>query len=202
MGRYTGPKHRVSRKFAENIGGYAKTPLARKPYLPGMHGPAGKRRKTSTFSKGMEEKQKLKAYYNLRERSFRRYVDEAMRMAGNTGENLILLLERRLDNMVYRMGLALTPRCARQLVIHGHIQVDGKKVNRPNYLVAPEQVVGVCERSQTHPQILEAVQQFSDLVSYVKRDDKKLEATLVTTPKRGDIPVHIEERLVIEHMSH
>lgn len=201
MGRYIGPKHRLSRRFAENIGGYAKTPLARKPHLPGQHGPTARRRKPSTYSKGMAEKQKLKAYFNLRERPFRRYVGIAIRMAGNSGENLIQLLERRLDNMVYRMGLALTPRAARQLVAHGHVEVNGKKVDVASYIVEPSQVVGIREKSRKHIQVQEAIQQYSDLVPYVKRDDAKCEATLVTTPPRGEIPLHIEERLVIEFLS-
>ncbi|NUQ35842.1 MAG: 30S ribosomal protein S4 [Planctomycetaceae bacterium] len=201
MGRYIGPKHRLSRRFAENIGGYAKTPLARKPYMPGQHGPTGKRRKPSTYSRGVNEKQKLKAFFNLRESAFRRYVDMAMRMEGNSGENLIQLLERRLDNMVYRMGLALTPRAARQLVAHGHVNVNGRKVDVSSYSVSPGDVVSLREKSKGHLQVKEAISQFKDLVPYVKRDDAKCEATLVTLPARSDIPVHIEERLVIEFLS-
>ena len=201
MGRRLGPKHKISRRFAENIGGYAKTPLARKPHPPGQHGPEARPRKPSTYSKGNAEKQKLKAYYNLRERSFRRIFDQANRMVGNTGENLLQLLERRLDNMVYRMGFALTPRSARQLVAHGHVQVDGKKCDRASYIVAPGQSVSIREKSREHPQVKEAMQHISDLVNYVRREDAKFEAALLTNPPRGDIPVHIEERLVIEFLS-
>lgn len=199
MGRYLGPKHKLSRRYAENIGGYAKTPLARKPYPPGQHGPGGKRRKKqSTFGRGLTEKQKLKAIFNLRERQLRIVFDKATRMAGNTGDNLIQLLECRLDNMVYRMGFALTSRCARQLVAHGHVLVDGQKVDIASYLVRPGQEISIREKSRNHPQIQEAMQTFQDLVSYVKREDKEFKGTLMTMPQRKDIPVHLEERLVVE----
>ncbi len=202
MGRYLGAKHKLSRRFAENIGGYTKTPLARKPYRPGQHGPNGRRRKLSTFGRGLEEKQKLKAYYNIREKTLRRVFQQANKLVGNTGENLLQLLERRLDNVVYRIGLALTPRCARQLVSHGHIEVDGKRVNVSNFLVSPGQTISVREKSQKHPQVLEALQEIDELVSYVKRDNKSFSGSLVTTPKREDIPVHIEERFIVEFLTY
>jgi small subunit ribosomal protein S4 len=202
MGRYIGAKHRLSRRFAENIGGYAKTPLARKPYKPGQHGPGGKpgarRGKISTYGKGLVEKQRLKANYNIREATLLRLYARAISMPGNTGENLIQLLECRLDNMVYRMGLALTPRCARQLVAHGHIMVDGKKVDVASYTVMPGQEIEISAKSREHNQIKEAVAQFADLVNYVRRDDKNFKGILITMPKREDIPLKIEDRLVVE----
>lgn len=201
MGRYLGPKHRISRRFAENIGGYAKTPLGRKPYQPGMHGPNARRKKPSTFSKGMAEKQKLKAYYNIREKTLLRLYDKATRMAGNTGENLITLLEQRLDNMVYRMGLALTPRGARQLVAHGHVEVDGKKVDVASYEVKPGQEVSIRGKAKEHVQVKEAVQHIQELVNYVRRDDTNFKGIFTTLPKRSDIPVILEERLVVEFMA-
>ncbi len=202
MGRYLGPKHRVSRRFAENIGGYAKTPLGRKPYLPGQHGPTARRKKQSTYGKALLEKQKLKAYYNIREKTLLRLFELAKRAEGNTGENLVMLLERRLDNMVYRMGLALTPRCARQLVAHGHVLVDGKRVDVASYLLSPGQVVSVREKSKGHKQVQEALQHIQDLVNYVRRDAEKSEGTLIAMPKREDVPIQIEERLVVEFLSH
>lgn len=202
MGRYLGPKHKLSRRFAENFGGYKKTPLGRKPHKPGQHGPNMRRRKVSTFGKGLEEKQRLKAYYNIREATLLRIFDQASRMMGNAGENLIVLLERRLDNMVYRAGLALTPRCARQLVAHGHIEVNGKKVDRASYIVSPGDEISVREKSRNHVQVIEAIEQISSLVNYMKRDDKKFSATLMTMPKREDINLHIEERLIVEFLAH
>lgn len=201
MGRYIGPKHRLSRRFAENIGGYAKTPLGRKPYQPGMHGPNARRKKLSTYAKGMAEKQKLKAYYNIRERTLLRLYDKATRLAGNTGENLIQLLECRLDNMVYRMGLALTPRGSRQLVAHGHIEVDGKKVDVASFEVKPGMEVGIRGKAKEHVQVKEAIQHIQNLVNYVKRDDANAKGQLLSLPARKDIPVHLEERLVVEFMA-
>ncbi|MCA8940112.1 MAG: 30S ribosomal protein S4 [Planctomycetes bacterium] len=201
MGRYTGPKHKLSRRFQENLGGYAKTPLARKPYKPGVHGPNQRRRKESTYGLGMKAKQHLKALYNIREKTLLRIYDRAIRKEGNTGENLMQFLECRLDNMVYRMGLALTPRCARQLVAHGHILVDGKRTDIASYTVSPGQEISIAEGSKKHPQSVEAVAQYKDLVNYVRRDDKELKGTLLTMPKREDIPVHLEERLVVEFLA-
>lgn len=202
MGRYLGPKHKISRRFAENIGGYAKTPLARKPYPPGQHGPAGARRKKqSTFGRGLVEKQKLKALFNIREAQIRKYYETAGRMVGNTGDNLIQLLETRLDNMVYRMGFALTMRAARQLVSHGHVRVDGQRVDVASFQVRPGMDISIREKSRNHPQVLEAMQTFRDLVNYVKRDDKEFKGTLITMPERSSIPVHIEDRLVVEFMA-
>ena len=201
MGRYTGPKHRVSRRFAENIWGTRKSPLATKPYKPGSHGRDARRGKMSTYNRGLIEKQKLKFYYQLRERSFRRLYAEASRMAGNTGENLMQLLERRLDNMVYRMGLAPTNRAARQLVSHGHIEVNGKKVDRASFTVDVGDKVAVKTKSNNHIQVQEAAAQKNAGVNYVKVDFDKLIGELIQVPKRKDIPMIANERLVIEILS-
>lgn len=201
MGRYTGPKHRVSRRFAENLWGTRKSPLASKPYKPGQHGPDGRKGKPSTYNRGLIEKQKLKFYYQLRERSFRRIFDQANTMSGNTGENLMQLLERRLDNIVYRMGLAPTNRSARQLVSHGHVQVNGKKVDRASYVVDVGDKVSIRTKSKNHIQIQEAAAQKNASVNYVKVDFDKLEGELIQVPKRKDIPMIANERLVIEILS-
>ena len=201
MGRYTGPKHRVSRRFAENIWGSRKSPLASKPYKAGQHGRDGRRGKMSTYNRGLTEKQKLKYYYQVRERQFRRLFDLANKMAGNTGENLMQLLERRLDNMVYRMGFAPTNRAARQLVSHGHIEVNGKKVDRASFTVDIGDKVGVRTKSKNHIQVQEAAAQKNSAVSYVQVDFEKLVGELIQVPKRKDIPVIANERLVIEMLS-
>ena len=201
MGRYTGPKHRVSRRFAENIWGTRKSPLATKPYKPGSHGRDARRGKMSTYNRGLIEKQKLKFYYQLRERSFRRLYDQATRMPGNTGENLMQLLERRLDNIVYRMGLAPTNRSARQLVSHGHIEVNGKKVDRASYTVDVGDKVAIRTKSKNHIQVQEAAAQKNAGVNYVQVDFEKLVGELIQVPKRKDIPMIANERLVIEILS-
>lgn len=206
MGRYTGPKHRVSRRFAENLGGYKKTPLAAKPYKPGQHGPDGKRKKTSVYGEGLLEKQKLKFYYQLRERSFRRVFEEALRMPGNTGDNLMQMLERRLDNVVYRLGFAPTPRAARQLVAHGHIRIKStgaekaRKVDRASYMVQIGDVITLREKSKEHLQVKESVAAKPQVVSYLKADHDKLEGELIQIPKRDDIPMVVNERAVVEFL--
>lgn len=200
MGRYTGPKHRVSRRFAENLWGSKKSPLATKPYLPGQHGRTLRRRKPSTFKQGLTEKQKLKYYYQLRERQFRRLYNVATRMPGNTGENLMQLLERRLDNMVYRMGFAPTNRAARQLVAHGHIEVNGKKVDRSAFIVDVADKVSIREKSRGHIQVNEAIQSNPQTVNYVKVDAANFVGELIQVPKRSDIPTVADERLVIEFL--
>ena len=200
MGRYTGPKHRVTRRFAENIWGTKKSPLASRPYKPGQHGKDGKRTKISTYGAGMIEKQKLKFYYQLREKSFRRYYQEALRLPGNTGETLMQMLERRLDNVVYRLGFAPTNRAARQLVSHGHVSVNGRKVDRASFLVEVGDKVSIRDKSKSHMQVQEAISGKPQVVSYFKADHDKLEGELIQIPRRKDIPVIANERLVIEFL--
>lgn len=200
MGRYTGAKHRVSRRFAENLWGTKKSPLATKPYKPGQHGRDGRRGKMSNYNRGMLEKQKLKLFYQVRERQFRRYYAEALRLPGNTGETLMQMLERRLDNIVYRLGFAPTNRSARQLVAHGHIEVNGKKVDRASFIVDVGDKVSVCQASKAHIQVQEAISAKPDVVSYLRADHEKIEGELLQIPRRKDIPVIANERLVIEFL--
>lgn len=201
MGRYTGPKHRVSRRFAENIWGTKKSPLGSKPYKPGQHGPTARRGKTSNYKEGLNEKQKVKFFYQVREAQFLRMYVKASSMGGNKGENLFQLLERRLDNMVYRMGFAPTNRAARQLVAHGHILVNGKKVDRSAYLVDIGDKVSIRDKSKNHLQIQESVAGKPDTVNYVQVDFAKLEGELIQIPKRKDIPTIANERLIVEFLS-
>lgn len=200
MGRYTGAKHRVSRRFAENLWGTKKSPLATKPYKPGQHGRDGRRGKMSNYNRGMLEKQKLKLFYQVRERQFRRYYAEALRLPGNTGETMMQILERRLDNIVYRLGFAPTNRSARQLVAHGHIEVNGKKVDRASFLVDVGDKVAVRQGSKAHIQVQEAISAKPDVVSYLRADHEKIEGELLQIPRRKDIPVIANERLVIEFL--
>lgn len=200
MGRYTGAKHRVSRRFSENLWGTKKSPLATRPYKAGQHGKDGKRTKISTYGAGMIEKQKVKFFYQLRERSFRRYYQDALRLPGNTGETLMQMLERRLDNIVYRLGFAPTNRAARQLVSHGHVRVNGKKVDRASYLVEVGDKITLKDKSKAHLQVQEAVSAKPQVVSYLKADHDKLEGELIQIPKRKDIPIIANERLIIEFL--
>jgi small subunit ribosomal protein S4 len=200
MGRYTGPKHRVSRRFAENLWGTKKSPLAAKPYKAGQHGRDGRRSKPSNYNRGLIEKQKLKYIYQVRERTFRRLYNQAASMPGNTGENLMQLLERRLDNIVYRMGFAPTNRAARQLVAHGHVEVNGRKVDRASFIVDVGDKVALRQKSKSHLQVQEAVAQKPEQVSYVQVDLDKIEGELIQVPRRKDIPVIANERLVIEFL--
>lgn len=200
MGRYTGPKHRVTRRFAENIWGTKKSPLASRPYKAGQHGKDGKRTKITNYGAGMAEKQKLKFFYQLREKSFRRYYHEALRLPGNTGETLMQMLERRLDNIIYRLGFAPTNRAARQLVAHGHVRVNGKKVDRASFLVSVGDKVTIKDKSKGHIQVQEAISAKPQVLSYLKADVEKLEGELVQVPRRKDIPVIVNERLVIEFL--
>lgn len=147
MARYTGPKNRIARRFGANIFGRMRNPLAHKPNPPGMHG--ARKRKKSDYGMQLEEKQKLKAVYGmLSEKQMVNYYKEALRRQGNTAHNLMVMLECRLDNMVYRMGLASTIFAAQQLVAHGHIEVNGQKVDRRSFQVKPGMVVSIRERSR------------------------------------------------------
>jgi small subunit ribosomal protein S4 len=201
MGRYTGAKHRITRRFAENIWGYKKTPLAARPYKAGQHGRDGRKKKLSTYGEGLSEKQKLKFYYQLREASFRRIFAKALAMPGNTGDNMMQMLERRLDNVVYRLGFALTPRAARQLVAHGHISVNGRKVDRASYLVDIGDKVAIREKSRQHLQVQEAVAHKAQTPSYLQANLEKFEGELIQIPRRDDIPMVVNERAVVEFLS-
>ena len=175
-------KTKICRRLGVNLWGRAKNPLARRDYAPGEHGQ--KRRKLSDYALQLAAKQKLKKYYaNMTERQFRRAYETASRQRGDTAENLIGLLERRLDTVVYRVNLAPTPFAARQLVNHGHVMVNGKRVNIPSYQVREGDTVEVAERSRNHPHMLESVQHPErDVPEYITFDNKGLKAQFVRTP--------------------
>ena len=196
-------KSKICRRLGVNLWGRRKNPLARRDYAPGEHGQ--KRRKLSDYALQLAAKQKLRHYYaNMTERQFRRAYETASRQRGDTAENLIGLLERRLDTVVYRVNLAPTPFAARQLVNHGHVLVNGKRVNIPSYQVREGDTIEVAERSKNHPHMLESVQHPErDVPEYLTFDNKGLKAQFVRMPKLSDVPypVQMEPNLVIEYYS-
>ncbi len=204
MGRYTGPKWRIARRLGVNIyvgeekSQKGKSVLDRRPYPPGQHGRS--RRKISYYGRQLMEKQKVKYYYGIREEQFRRFYQMAERMRGQTGENLLKLLESRLDNVVYRLGFGKSHRHARQLVVHGHILVNGKKVDRPSYLVKPGDVVEVREKSKNIPQIKEGVElaQRRGIPSWLELDAENFRGVVKAEPTRDEIEIPIEEHLIVE----
>ena len=196
-------KSKICRRLGVNLWGRRKNPLARRDYAPGEHGQ--KRRKLSDYALQLAAKQKLRHYYaNMTERQFRRAYETASRQRGDTAENLIGLLERRLDTVVYRVNLAPTPFAARQLVNHGHVLVNGKRVNIASYQVREGDTIEVAERSKNHPHMLESVQHPErDVPEYLTFDSKGLKAQFVRVPKLSDVPypVQMEPNLVIEYYS-
>lgn len=197
MARYRGPKSKISRKFKEPIFGPDKA-LARKNYAPGMHGPSKRRRKQSEYSIQLTEKQKAKYIYGILERQFRRMFDNANRMKGITGENLLSLCESRLDNVVYRMGIAPTRRAARQLVTHAHLTVNGEVCNIPSRILRPGEVVAVREKSKTLSVVTNHVATSTPTLDWVSFDAASLSGTFLARPLRDQIPENIKEQLIVE----
>ena len=197
MARYTGPRTRIVRKFGEAIFGADKV-LSKKNYPPGQHGNSRKR-KTSEYGIQLREKQKAKYTYGVLEKQFRNLFEKASRSKGITGEVLLQLLEGRLDNMVYRLGMAPTRAAARQLVSHRHITVDGSVVNIPSYSVKPGQVIGVREKSKSMEVIADALSGFNhSKYSWIEWDQSSLSGKLLHLPERTDIPENIKEQLIVE----
>ena len=197
MARYTGPKSKISRKYGEPIFGDAKA-LEKKPHPPGQHG-RGRRRKKSEYAIQLAEKQKAKYLYGILERQFRNLFSKASRKDGITGENLLQLLESRLDNVVYRLGIAPTRRSARQLVSHKHITVNGNLVNIPSFSVKEGDMVAVREKSKSLSSIAESIsRQSSNRYKWLEWDDKSLSGKLIMYPDRESIPENINEQLIVE----
>ncbi|MFS8651031.1 MAG: 30S ribosomal protein S4 [Caldibacillus sp.] len=199
MARYTGPTWKISRRLGISLSGTGKE-LERRPYPPGQHGP-GQRRKLSEYGLQLREKQKLRHMYGLNERQFHNLFVKAGKMKGVHGENFMILLESRLDNLVYRLGLARTRRQARQLVNHGHILVDGRRVDIPSYLVQPGQTIGVRERSRNLQIIKEAMELNNFIPDYLTFDKEKMEGTYTRYPERSELPAEINEALIVEYYS-
>ena len=196
MARYTGPSTKIARKFGEPIFG-ADRAFEKRNYPPGQHGLASKRKKKSEYGTQLKEKQKVKYTYGLLERQFRNLYEKASRMKGQKGENLIILLESRLDNLVYRMGVAPTRAAARQLVSHAHITLNGVVCNIPSALVKPGDVVAVRERSKSLEVITNSVASASKY-SWIEFDAKSLTGKYLNAPVRTEIPETINEQLIVE----
>jgi small subunit ribosomal protein S4 len=197
MARYTGPRTRIARKFGEGIFGADKV-LSKKNYPPGQHGNS-RRRKTSEYGVQLREKQKAKYTYGVLERQFRNMFQKAESAKGITGEILLQLLENRLDNIVFRLGIAPTRAAARQVVAHKHITVDGKVVNIPSYSVKPSQLIGVREKAKSLEVIANALAGFNhSKYPWLEWDEATKVGKLLHTPERADIPENIKEHLIVE----
>ncbi|MDR2791488.1 MAG: 30S ribosomal protein S4 [Tannerellaceae bacterium] len=197
MAKYIGPKTKIARKFGEPIYGPDKI-LSKKNYPPGQHGNSRKK-KVSEYGIQLREKQKAKYTYGVLERQFRNLFDKASHSKGITGEVLLQLLERRLDNLVFRLGIAPTRAAARQLVSHRHIVVDGQVVNIPSYAVKPGQVIGVREKSKSLETITQALSGFNhSKYAWIEWDQSALHGKLLHLPERVDIPENIKEQLIVE----
>ncbi len=197
MARYTGPKARIARKFGEPILGPSKA-LQKKNYAPGMHG-RGRKRKQSEYATQLSEKQKVKYIYGILERQFRTLFHRASVKEGITGENMLKLCEARLDNTVYRLGIAPTRRAARQLVSHKHIIVDGEVVNIPSYSLKPGQLIGVREKSKSLEAVTESLSaRNARRFNWVEWDGTELMGRFISFPERDQIPENINEQLIVE----
>ena len=196
MARYTGPSTKIARKFGEPIFG-ADRNFEKRNYPPGQHGLASKRKKKSEYGIQLKEKQKVKYTYGLLEKQFRNLYEKASRMKGKKGENLIILLESRLDNIVYRMGIAPTRAAARQLVSHAHITLNGVVCNIPSAHVKPGDVVAVRERSKSLEVITNSVASAAKY-SWIEFDAKSLTGKYINVPVRAEIPETINEQLIVE----
>ncbi len=201
MGRYTGPKHKLARRENQNILDKTSASLARRLSVPpGVHGPKGTKRKPSDFGIQLREKQKAKRIYGIMERQFRKYFEEGTRVKGKTGEALLQLLERRLDNVVYRLGLVPSRNMGRQLSSHGHVLVDGKKVTIPSYLLKVNQVVTLSTKAMNIPAVKKLLEKEESTVpNYLEK--KAAAGRLVRIPNRDEIPTDVNEQLIIEYYS-
>ena len=196
MARYTGPAYKKSRRLGFSTLENGKE-LARRPYAPGQHG-QDRRKKLSEYGIQMQEKQKVRILYGLNEKQFRKTFERASKMKGIAGENLLVLLESRLDNMVYRLGMARTRRSARQIVNHGHILVNGKKVDIPSYTTKVGDIISVKENSKNHPAIIDALEQNRSIPAFLEMDKKNLTGKYLRTPERSELNPEINEQLIVE----
>jgi small subunit ribosomal protein S4 len=199
MARYTGPAWKLSRRLGISLSGTGKE-IEKRPYAPGQHGP-NQRKKLSEYGMQLQEKQKLRFMYGVNERQFKIMFDKAGKMPGKHGVNFMILLETRLDNVVYRMGLVRTRRAARQLVNHGHIMVDGKRVDIPSFAVKPGQVISLREKSQNLDIINESIEINSYVPEFVTFDNETKVGTFVRLPERSELAAEINEQLIVEYYS-
>ncbi|TLD86028.1 30S ribosomal protein S4 [Helicobacter sp. MIT 05-5294] len=204
MARYRGPVEKIERRFGVSLALKGerrlagKSALDKRPYGPGQHGQ--RRGKISEYGIQLREKQKAKMMYGISEKQFHSIFVEANRLEGNTGENLVKLIERRLDNVVYRMGFATTRRFARQLVVHGHILVDGKKLDIPSAFVGVGQKVEICEKTKKNPQVQRAIEltKQTGISPWVDVDQEKVFGIFTRLPEREEVVIPVEERLIVE----
>ena len=197
-------KDKINRRLGVNLWGRAKSPIAKREYGPGQHGQRRKQKPTD-YGVQLMAKQKLKGYYgNIGEKQFRKYYEEAVRRKGDTSENLIELLERRLDTVFYRMKMAVTPFAARQFVNHGHVTINGKRLNIPSYIVKDTDVIEVKEKSKQMTALLDAAQSGErDVPEYLEVDHRAMRGRVLRAPKLSDVPypVQMEPKLVVEFYS-
>lgn len=196
MARYTGPSYKKARRVGFSISETGKE-LARRPYGPGQHGNARKG-KLSDYGTQLKEKQKVRFMYGVNERQFKKTFAEASKMQGIHGTNFLRLLESRLDNLVFRIGFSSTRRGARQLVNHGHVTVNGKKVNIPSYRVKPGDVISMKEDDKNLKVVTESLAKVSKRVEFINYDEGKMEATYVRLPERNELNADINEALIVE----
>jgi len=189
MSRFTGSLWKKSRRLGVSLTGTGKE-LSKRPYAPGQHG-ANTRRKISEYGLQLQEKQKLRFMYGVNERQFHNLFEKAGKTKGIHGENFLMLLDSRLDNLVFRSGFARTRRQSRQLVNHGHITVDGKRVDIPSYSVSPGQVIGVREQARNMDVIKEAIEVNNFTPDYLAVDEEKMETTFTRAPERSELPAEI-----------
>ncbi|MCB9452704.1 MAG: 30S ribosomal protein S4 [Anaerolineaceae bacterium] len=203
MGSYHGPKARVQRRFGEVLVPRPKYQriLDQRAYPPGDHGKEKQFRsgRRSDYGLQLNEKQKLAFIYNIRERQMRRYFLKARQQTGNTGANLLILLERRLDNLVYRAGFAATIWAARQLVSHGHILVNGTRLDIPSYMVNIGDTISISEKMRKNVHIIESMESTPYSPQFIDVDANNLSATLTRVPERGEIQVPVDEQLIVEY---
>ncbi|MCB0698261.1 MAG: 30S ribosomal protein S4 [Chitinophagales bacterium] len=197
MARYTGPKNRICRIFGEPILGSGKS-LKKNSFPPGQHGNSRKRKSTSEYAIQLKEKQKAKYTYGVLEKQFRNTYEEANRMKGATGENLIRLLEARLDNTVYRMGIAPTRPAARQLVSHKHVMVNGHIVNIPSYRLKPGDVIELKPNSKANTDLTAMVGAKDNKINWLEFNEGQMKGTYVAHPERESVPENIKEQLIVE----
>ena len=203
MGRNLKPKHRASRRFGENVAQTAKSPLDKKSYAPGMHGPKKSFAKVSEYGRQLLEKQKAKAIYGLLEKQFKLTFKKAEKMTGDIGNNLLILLESRLDNVIYSSGLTETRRMARQLVNHGHFTVDGVKTDIPSYKVKSGQIIKVKENKLKKSNWEEIIKNIDkvETAGWLSLDGKSLTITVNSLPLENELPQNIETHLIVEFYS-
>lgn len=195
MSRYTGPKFKLSRRLGISLSGTGKE--LKRPFPPGQHGP-NQRKKMSGYGMQLQEKQKLRLMYGVNEKQFRNLYNKASKMKGIAGENFMILLESRLDNLVYRLGFAGSRAGARQLVSHGHITVNGKKVDIASYSVSVGDVIGLRERSRSLKVVKESVENRNFLPNYLDFNDAAVEGKFTRLPERAELPQEIDEQQIVE----